>query len=110
MNAMNPKAILSRFQLLKAMNTVAQSIADEDVFVLWSHYVPQAGDDDDLMEMVTDDQHFDQLCMLFRICICKGSASGFLPFFDNERQELFGAGAVPANEFYLVNESSTEDR
>ncbi len=109
MNMIHPKTALSRFQLLKAMNTVVQSLVNEDALFLWNHRFPQAADDDDLVELVTDDQKFDQMCMLFRICIEKGAVSGFLPFVDNDQQSLFGAGTLPVYEANILSRSSAED-
>jgi len=109
MHSINPKAALARFQLLKAMNTVVQSMACDEAAFLWAAQVPQAADDDDLMDIATSDKRFDQVSRLFRSCIQKGGEYGFLPFFNDEGQEVFGAGIVTEQE-WQQNAKTAETR
>ncbi len=91
METLNPKAALERFQLLKAMDTVIGSLANDDAFFIWTKCIPREAADDDLMDLVLDDHRFDTICFTFRLCLQKWGKDGFLPYYDKGHEELFGA-------------------
>lgn len=60
------KNIKERFEALKSMNTIIQSMNDENAYSNWIWLIPDGADDDELREIVEeDDETFEDACKLF---------------------------------------------
>ena len=72
------KLILQKFELLKAMNTIVKYMNDEDAYSRWILTVPDAADDDELMEIAgdEDDEIFGEACKEFRRIVNKYMPEG----------------------------------
>lgn len=51
---------LDRYDVLNSMNTIVQSMNNEEAYMVWITVVPDAADRDDLMEIAEDDGLFAQ--------------------------------------------------
>lgn len=55
-----------RFEALKSMNTIIESMNDESAYTSWIYIIPDEADDDELREIAEeDDESFRDACNLF---------------------------------------------
>lgn len=66
------KNIKERFEALKSMNTIIQSMNDENAYSSWIWLIPDGADDDELRDIAeNDDEIFNEACELFAKLIRK---------------------------------------
>lgn len=66
------KNIKERFEALKSMNTIIQSMNDENAYSNWIWLIPDGADDDELRDIAeNDDEIFNEACELFAKLIRK---------------------------------------
>lgn len=60
------KNVQRRFETLKSMNTIINSMNDESAYNTWIYLIPDGADDDELMEIAEEDEDiFKDACNLF---------------------------------------------
>lgn len=66
------KNVQERFEALKSMNTIIQSMNDENAYSNWIWLIPDGADDDELRDIAeNDDEIFNEACELFAKLIRK---------------------------------------
>ena len=56
---MSTADVLDRFDVLNSMNTIVQSMNNEEAYMIWITVVPDAADRDDLLDIAEDDELFE---------------------------------------------------
>lgn len=61
------RAVIERFELLKAMNTIIKFCNDEGVYESWIYVIPDQCEDEELLEIAEDfPESYQDACSLFR--------------------------------------------
>lgn len=56
---MSTADVLDRYDVLNSMNTIVQSMNNEEAYMVWITVVPDAADRDDLLDIAEDDELFE---------------------------------------------------
>lgn len=57
---------IRRFEIIKSMNTLIQSLNNEDAYYEWIIVVPDEANDDDFMDIASDEELFRECVKLYK--------------------------------------------